>query len=530
MLKTLIKKQLREMVSFIYQNKKDGKKKSKAALIFMVIILIYAFGIFGVMFYSMFDQMCNLYFELGIGWLYFTFAGILATGFGVFGSIFTTYTSIYVARDNEFLISMPIDPSKILTARISGCYIMTFFFEMLVVIPCYIVYFVNQNFNALNIIFAIINLFILPLYALSISCILGWVIAIIASKLTKNIKNIITILASVLFLMAYFYLASGSNDVIMKIIQNPNKIAGITQYVFYPFFEFGHGSVGKISSFLISTGIAILIFSIIHVVLSKTFLNLATANKGSNLKKFTKRELGSSSVDRALLKREFIHLKSSPNYILNCSIGTLFMLISAVMLFIKHSSLINVVNMLGTDYAGLICCASFAFMVITNDLTSPSISLEGRSIWIVQSSPIPALKVLKAKIRLHMILTVIPSLILAAVISIVVDISTFSKIMIFVIAVVFPFFQAVFGLMLNLKMPNLKWTNETIAVKQGANIIVSLFGSWTLIIVLAGLYVFINNVISSNVYLTISVAFVAIVSLLIYTWIIKKGTKIFIFL
>lgn len=530
MLKTLIKKQLLEMVSFIFQNKKNGKPKSKGALIFVVIILIYAFGVFGVMFYNMFDMMCNTYFELGMGWLYFAFAGLLATGLGVFGSVFTTYSSIYVAKDNELLISMPIVPSKILTARISGCYVMTFVFEMLVVIPCYIVYFINQNFNGLNVIFAMVNLFILPLFALSISCILGWLIAIIASRLSKNIKTIAILLVSVAFMGGYFYLVSGANDIIPKVIANPDKIAGITQYAFYPIFEYGHGCVGKISSFLISTAIAILIFTLIHFILSKTFLTLTISNKGSNLKKFTKRDLGSSTLESTLLKREFLRLKSSPSYILNCSMGTLFMIVAAVLVIIKRESLGEMVGIIGTEYAGLICSAALAFMSITNILTSPSISLEGKSIWIVQSSPITALKVLNSKIKLHMILTVIPSLIFAITINVLVNISIFLKIMLLVIAVVFPFFEAVFGMMLNLKMPNLKWTNETVAVKQGANIMISLFGSWALVVLLAALYIAIKDFINPDVYVILCVVFVSIISSLIYYWIVKKGTKIFNYL
>lgn len=530
MLKTLIKKQLLEMVSFIYHNKRNGKHRSKASLIFYILIFIYVFGVFGVMFYGLFDTMCNMYFDAGLGWLYFTFAGIIATGLGVIGSVFTTYSSIYAAKDNEHLISMPILPSKILTARISGCYVMTFVFEMLVLIPCYIVYFMNRSFEALNLFFAIINLFLMPLFALSISCILGWIIALIAAKLPKNVKTVVTLLVSVAFLCVYFYLVSGANDVMAKLIENPEKIAGVAQYAFYPIFEFGHGSIGEISSFLISAGIIILLFAIIHAILSKTFLSLTTANKGSNLKKFTKKELGSSTIDSSLLKREFLRLKSSPSYILNCCMGTLFMIIAAVFLFIKQDVFDEMINMIGTEYAGLICSVALAFMAATNDLTAPSISLEGKSIWIAQSCPVSPWKVLKSKIRVHMILTSVPSLILAIIADIVIDMSIVSKIMLLTIAIIIPFFEAVFGLALNLKMPNLKWTNETVAVKQGANIFIALFGSWVVVILLAVLYFLLSHIINPDVYLILSVILVSIVSFVIYIWIKKRGTKIFSYL
>ncbi len=534
MLKTLIKKQLREMMSFLFQNRKNGKQRSKASILLYGILLIYAVGVLGGMFYMLFDQMCNMYFDAGIGEIYFIFAGLTATGFGVIGSIFTTYTSLYVAKDNEQLISLPIPPSKILTSRVLGCYITTLFFECFVFIPCYAVYVINRDFSALNIIFAVINLFIMPLLSLSISCILGWLIALIASKLPKNVKTVVTLLVSVAFLALYFYMVSAANDVIPGMInsiaENQESITNIAKYAFYPIFEYGLGSVGKISSFLISIGISILVFSIIHAILSKTFLSLATASKGSSSKKFTKRELNSSSVDSTLLKREILRLKSSPVYILNCSMGTMLMIVAAVFLIIKRDMIVEMTGVIGSEYMGLILCAALAFIVSSNYLTAPSISLEGKSIWIVQSCPVSIWKVLKSKILLHMIVTAIPSMIISITADFLIDISILSKIMLVVVGVVFPFFGAVFGLAINLKMPNLKWTNEAIAVKQGASVLIALFGSWVTVILLAALYILVNKLIPSNIYLILSVALILAISVIMYIWIKKKGTKIFKFL
>lgn len=534
MLKTLIKKQLREMTSFLFQNKKNGKPRSKASILLYGLLLIYAVGVFGGMFYMLFNEMCNTYFDAGIGEIYFIFAGLTATGFGVIGSIFTTYTSLYVAKDNEQLISMPIPPSKILTSRILGCYIMTWFFECLVFVPCYAVYFINRDVDVLNIIFAVINLFIMPLLSLSISCILGWLIALIASKLPKNTKTVVILLVSVAFLCVYFYMVSAANEVIPGMInsiaENQESITKIAKYSFYPIFEFGYGSTGKISSFLISIGISILVFAIIHAILSKTFLSLATASKGSTLKKFTKKELNSSSVDNTLLKREFLRFKSSPIYILNCSMGTIAMIIAAVFIIIKRNTITGLIVEIGSEYTGLLFCAALAFMIGTNYLTAPSISLEGKSIWIVQSCPIPTWKVLKSKIILHMVLTAIPALIVSVTVDFLIDISLVSKIMLLVISVVFSFFEAVFGMMLNLKMPNLKWTNEAAVVKQETNILIALFGSWVTVILLAGLYFLIYDIIPSEIYLILSVALIAAISVIMYIWIKKKGTKIFSFL
>ncbi|MFR5557794.1 MAG: hypothetical protein ACLTKE_13985 [Coprococcus sp.] len=55
--------------------------------------------------------------------------------------------------------------------------------------------------------------------------------------------------------------------------------------------------------------------------------------------------------------------------------------------------------------------------------------------------------------------------------------------------IIFSFiFYAQFGLVCNLKFPNLLWTNEAVPVKQGMSVTITLFGSWAFIVTLGGMY------------------------------------------
>lgn len=528
MLKALMKKQLLEMSSFLFQNKKDGKRRSKGSIILYILLFVYCFGMFGSLFYTFADTLCNVYFDMGYGWLYFTLFGMLATGIGVFLSIFSIYSTIYQAKDNEFLLSLPAKPSQIILAKLLGCYITTFIFEMLVIFPAYIVFFMNRSWNVLNIVFGVVGLFIMPFFALTIACILGLLIAFIASKLPKNVRTAVTLLLSIAFFGAYFYAISGTDSFMNMFAENPDSIAGVAN-VMYPLYMFGKGITGEISSYLIFAGLAFLLFALVHFVLSKTFIKMATANKGSKVKKFTKKTLSSSSAEKSLLKREFVHLKSSAMYMLNCCMGTLMTLVATVALIIGQSSVQEFIGMLDIsgEVVGLIVCTAIAFISGMNDLTAPSISIEGKSLWILQSLPVSAWKVLKAKLILHIIPTVIPSLILATVAQFIFDMPILARVMAYVCAIVFTLFEAAFGLMLNLKMPNLNWTDETVAVKQGANIIIAIFGGWAIIIALGIIYFLTYKYISASLYLVIASALVLVLTTAMLYWIKKKGTVIF---
>lgn len=523
MLKTLMKVQLLENLSFILRDPKSGKQRSKAAMAGFSFIYIALFASFGAMFSELAGFLYKPFSVINMDWLYFTMFGIIATALGIFLSIFSVYSTIYQSKDNEFLLALPIPPLKILIAKLLGIYLMTFISEAIALIPCYAVYMINGSFSATQLIFAVVNLFVLPLFALSISCILGWVIALIASKVQKNIRTFAIIIASVGFFGVYYYIMSDASDFMNMLISNPDDIAGFSKYVFYPIYAYGHGSIGEISSAAIYLAVVIVLFAVVAFVLSKTFFRFATKNKGSSSKRFEKQKLDSASVSSALLKREFSRLLSSPVYILNCCMGVILTILAAFFSVLKQDILL----MIPTEYAGIIACGVIAMLSSMNDITAPSVSLEGKTLWILQSLPLKSWNVLKAKITMHVLVSAIPLLIFTAIIEVVFDMSLTARIMLPIYAVLFPFCEAVFGLMINLNMPNLTWKNETVAVKQGANVLAALLGSMGIIILAAVPYVIWNDIFSADVYIILAASAVLVVSVAMLIWIKKKGTEIF---
>lgn len=92
------------------------------------------------MFWLLSDTLCAALEPAGLSWLYFALMGTLALLLGLIGSALMTYPTLYAARDNEFLLSLPIPPGTILLARMTGLYLLTLFFQVLVLLPAGIVY------------------------------------------------------------------------------------------------------------------------------------------------------------------------------------------------------------------------------------------------------------------------------------------------------------------------------------------------------------------------------------------------------
>ena len=91
MLKALIKKQFTEIFRsfFIDQKKNTARSKGATVAFFILFALLMVFA-FSITFGSMALLICEPLVSAGYNWMYFMFATLTATIFGVFGSAFNT--------------------------------------------------------------------------------------------------------------------------------------------------------------------------------------------------------------------------------------------------------------------------------------------------------------------------------------------------------------------------------------------------------------------------------------------------------
>ena len=70
MTKALFKKQLMEVFSWIYKDRKSGKLRSSKGIAVYCIIYLALFGFLGSVFYLAADMLCKPLISLNMGWLY----------------------------------------------------------------------------------------------------------------------------------------------------------------------------------------------------------------------------------------------------------------------------------------------------------------------------------------------------------------------------------------------------------------------------------------------------------------------------
>ena len=166
MLKTLIKKQLLEINKAFFVDQVTGKalSKRKSAVKISLFVLLMVFV--SMIFVAPASLMCKPFCEANISWIYFTIMGGIAIFFGVFGSVFNTYSSLYKTKDNDLLISMPIPVKNIIVSRLMGVYLMGLLYTSMVMIPTLIIYFINGKPSFASVICSIILYFLITVFIL----------------------------------------------------------------------------------------------------------------------------------------------------------------------------------------------------------------------------------------------------------------------------------------------------------------------------------------------------------------------------
>lgn len=198
----LIKKQLMEIFRAYFYNEKKQEKRSMGATIGMfVLFFVLMFLFLGGMFYALSSLILPSIVQLHIEWMFFALMGLLSIFMGVFGSVFSTYSILYLAKDNDLLFSLPVDASTIIISRIFSVYLMSCLYALVVWIPSQLSYLFNVSFQAGVFLASTLMGLAITLLVLCLSCLLGLVVAKISVKL-KN-RSIITTILSLIFLALY---------------------------------------------------------------------------------------------------------------------------------------------------------------------------------------------------------------------------------------------------------------------------------------------------------------------------------------
>ena len=529
MLKVLIRKQLTEVFKGYFYNPKTNKTRSKAGIIgWIIFFIVIMVGLLGGMFTALSLSLCGEMLKAGAGWLYFVIMSGIAILLGAFGSIFNTYSGLYLSKDNDLLLSMPIPVKYIIASRLINVYIMGAMYSAVAIVPAVIVYLIKAGVTARGIFCGILLTLIITVIVLILSCLLGWCVAQVSRKLSN--KSFVKTLAALAFIGLYYFFYFRAQDLVNQLLANAaaygEQLKGSAHFL----YVFGRTGEGDLKAAAITTVVCLAALVVVWRILKSTFLSIAISAHAETAARAKMKDSKAHSPFVSLMLKEISKFTSSSNYMLNCGLGILFIPALGVLLLIKGPVMFETIASVfegHADICAVIFCAMIFMLSSMIDIAEPSVSLEGKSIWIPQSLPVEPKLILRAKAAVQMIFSAVPVLFTVVCGLIILKVPPLVKLLVCLASLMFTVFCALFHSFLGVRMPILSWTNEIVPIKQSGGTAIAIFGIWIIVALFAAMYFLFGFDLGAAPFLGIWTAITAAASLLLLKWLDTKGAARF---
>lgn len=527
-MRILIRIRLKSMFSNLKRSF-GGKKKGIAAVV-LLAVGICLFSLEGLMFGAW--EKLSVYLETEFAWLYFALAGVLAFAFGIFGTVFTTQNQLYQAKDNELLLAMPLKPSAIIGSRVLALYLLTFLFTAAVMLPAGLVYFIRYGFSGRLAVLLLLSMVLVSMLTQAVTCLLGWLLHFLLAGFRH--KAIVATVFMTLVMIAYFAGINQLETIMLLLVENGGKIASAIHTFAWPFYALGNACLGSLWNFLLFALISIAIFGAVTFVLNLTFVRAMLAGGRTKQSVKRKRDGKIRSVEGAICRKESKYFFFSTTYLVNIGMG-LFMVAAFVGagLLLKDKLSVELAKMFeGKERSILPILFSGAMGLLSamTPISAPSVSLEGKHIWILRSMPVSGAQVLRAKLRFHCIATLPLAAAGTLLLGFVYGCSPMETVLAALNAAQLFLLCGSLGLILNMCFPRLDWPNEAAPCKQSMAVFLVIFLMFFISAAYAGLCFAGNKLLGPGnsvwALLLVTVLFAA-VNYLCYLLMIKWGGKRF---
>lgn len=466
---SLLKVQLKMMFLGLFKTNNSKRSSTVTKVVLFSLLYLFVFVYLGISIGAIF-LLCgySLASTASVD-LYFPIAILLSTMFGMMGTMMSAEKLLFDGKDNDLLLSMPIPPSYILTTRLVSLAMLESAFSLVILLPAVIAFYLMNGITLLSLFAGVMGIISMLVFPLVFSIILGRVLSEIHSR-AKN-KKLVDTMSYFLFFVLYLVVAYNISPLIEYISVNGPSILGMLKN-FAPLLWWGnamiYGDVLSLIGMIFGSGITLVVAV---YLLSRGYSKLISRSKNSYKKQYKERSVKSRSPIKAFLSMELGRFFGTPLYLFNCGLGMMLSVLASIM-FVTNSEMLLLEGLF--DGIGFIKPALIIMvMMFISSTICPacvSISIEGKFFHMIKTFPISTRDFLKTKILMNVIVASPNYILLPLIAGIGLKLSVLDVISIMIFGFVYQLFLSTSGLLVNLKMPKMEWTNVAMVVKQSASV------------------------------------------------------------
>ncbi|HOZ88767.1 MAG TPA: hypothetical protein PK737_00835 [Bacilli bacterium] len=462
---------------------KSGKERRSAQFNFIL------FGAVAVLFcnyiYLFAKSAMKVFIMLNKPEYLLVLAMLICSSYILIVNIFKGPQTIFKFKDYDLLLSLPVTKRVIIVSKLIALYLYNILFQIIILLPPLIVYIKNVKVDSTFYFMYVVCFLIIPILPIVVATLLGTIVNYLASKLKfKNMSTVLfsIILMAIILVVNYKLGATKLNDLVIGQINIIDKI----KYP-YPLIFFYQKCITEASYLYlllmivittIGSGLFLVIISRYH---SK--INQSLSGEHKNLK--TNYKVNPKSRFKALFIKEIKRYFASPVYVLNTIVGLVMLLLllgaliyfglDQVSAYLKIPNINNIIEKSLPFVITLFCTMSCT--------THCSVSLEGKTFWIMRSLPVAINQIMTAKIMLNLFFCIPVILISATILNFMFELTLAIRILLYITPIIAVILSSYLGLLLDLVFLKLDWDNEVYVVKQRIPALIAVFSGMLLAII-----------------------------------------------
>ncbi|MCR5761667.1 MAG: hypothetical protein K6F82_06750 [Sphaerochaetaceae bacterium] len=522
--KALIRKELLEAFRSFFWDQKTGKRRKPSSLLLFAVL-------YAVIFYMLINMYSPIFGAASSAWLptytgeYFVYAIIISSVMSIFLSLIIIYSSLFMSKDNSVMLSLPVRPYEILLSRLFSVYLYNIVFTALSLIPAFVHFALNARLTVMSTVTFLMTLIILPALQLSISTLAGYLVGLATARMRHKQGGvmILTVIGTMSMSFAFGQLSGSSMAGLME-GSAPTSIIRIMEGPVNPLGLAGRAFSGSVISLLLFLLLSAVFITAVTVLVGRSVVRILGITEKQKKVAFRQTMIRSNSVKQALFRRERQKVMSNALYVLNCMLGSFMALIGAVVLIIFSSTIKGALGdfSLPVSIIGGILCALSSM----NDITAPSVSTEGKSLWVLNTLPVRSIDILATKVKFHFIFTFVPMLLLLVSMCFVFRVSPVSALASLAVMALFILDVACLGLFNDLKHGNTSYISEAVAIKQSMSVLFSLLEAIALAAIILVPSILLFGAINAWIVTGAQIILLSVLLVLLSSWMRKTGCRL----
>lgn len=387
--------------------------------------------------------------------------------------ISTSRGMLFGFKDLDLLKAMPFTEKEIVFSKIAVFTLTEYAYAGSFYLPVIVYFGIKAGMSWLYYILALVGFTALPFIPIVLSSFIGMGLEKVSAgrkhgDLIKNILGVVVFFAIYGFSM-YTSFSNSSGSMAGFVSLNTY----FEKFLFAAKWYMDGCIQNNVLLVLASMALSVAVYVLFLYFYSGTVMKInAKANQGYHVENFKVKTVKENTVFKALFLKEKDRFFKNFLYVFNTAFGMILLAAGSIYLVFNRNMIIEGMravlssdNNLYTMLSQVIILAIIFFGQMTCT-TSSSVSLEGKSLWIIKSLPVTVRQIFWSKILLNVVIILVPSVISLLMFGIAFGFGPLYYLTGLLFITASALGVSMFGLMMNLLFPKLEYENEQEVIKQ----------------------------------------------------------------